>query len=182
MRKLVLKMSMTLDGFVCGPNGELDWPDVDDARATAWTMESLRETDFHVVGARTYAEMAAYWPTSDGPFAESMNTVPKIVFSRSGKVERSGFKDEPRIAMDLRGEIVRLKREEGNVLLAHGGATFAQELVASGLVDEFRLLVHPIAIGTGKALFSKVSSMQTLQLVRAIPFENGAIAQIYRYA
>lgn len=180
MRKLVLKMSMSLDGFVSGPNGELDWlPDDDDPGATEWTMESLRETDLHLVGAHTYGDMAQYWPVSTGPFAESMNTVPKVVFSRSGKFERGDWV-EPQILADLRDDIMRLKQQPGKVLLAHGGAMLAQELVASELIDEYRLLVHPVAIGDGKPLFPQLKSPRNLRLVRSIPFASGSIAIVYR--
>ena len=179
MRELVIKMSISLDGFVCGPKGELDWiPDEDDASSEEWTLESLRETALHVVGANTYGEMANYWPTSDGAFAESMNSIPKVVFSRSGQFKRGSW-GEPQVATDLR-DIQQLKRQGTGVLLAHGGAMFAQELVAAGLVDEYRLLVHPVAIGNGKPLFSRVASPLNLRLVRSITFDSGAIACVYR--
>ena len=83
MRKLILKMSMSLDGFVAGPNGEADWifrSQSDDSRA--WTVESLWQAGLHAMGSRTYHDMASYWPTATDLFAAPMNEIPKIVFTR----------------------------------------------------------------------------------------------------
>jgi dihydrofolate reductase len=81
LREVILKMSMSIDGFVGGPNGEIDWlfPTMDE-EATAWTVENLREAGVHVMGSRTFRDMAAYWPTSMEPFAAPMNEIPKVYF------------------------------------------------------------------------------------------------------
>ena len=85
MRKLILKMSVTIDGFVGGPNGELDWIfQTLGEDATAWTMDHLSQAGAHLMGRRTFHDMAAYWPSSTVAFAAPMNDIPKIVFSRKG--------------------------------------------------------------------------------------------------
>src|SRR5580698_354436 len=84
-RKLVLKMSVSLDGFVAGPNGEADWvfrTSGDDS--TEWVASTLREAGAHMMGSRSYYDMAAFWPFSDTPFTAPMNDIPKIIFSRAG--------------------------------------------------------------------------------------------------
>jgi len=87
MRKLVLKMSITLDGFVGGPNGEIDWilRDAND-QVIDWLLDTLGEASLHLMGSRTFKDMAAWWPTSDEPLAKPMNEIPKAVFSRTGNI------------------------------------------------------------------------------------------------
>jgi dihydrofolate reductase len=210
-RQLVLKMSVSLDGFVSGPNGEIDWvfrTSGDDSRE--WVVDTLRDADAHLMGSRSYYDMAAFWPFSDLPFAAPMNDIPKIMFSSKGKDgarldrvtraladarENAGQPDagpsvavlqswaEPTVASgDLVEEILRLKAQQGNFILAHGGARFAQSLAASGLVDEYRLAIHPVVLGQGLPLFSGVRSPVDLQLVSATNFSSGAMGAIYRPA
>lgn len=192
MRQLILQMSMSIDGFVAGPNNELDWisASLDDGTA-AWTMESLKQAGVHVMGGNTFRDMAAYWPSSTEPFAIAMNDMPKAVFSRTGssgsgegvsaEAEKS-WREARMLHGDLREEIERLKQEEGKDMLAHGGASFAQSLVREGLVDEYRLLVHPIALGSGKSLFAHLRERRELTLLQAIRFPRGAVIHVYRPA
>ncbi|HVX97953.1 MAG TPA: dihydrofolate reductase family protein [Polyangia bacterium] len=204
-RRLILKMSMSLDGFVGGPNGEIDWLFRSmDAEATAWTVETLWRAGAHLMGGRTFRDMAAFWPTSAEPFAAPMNEIPKVVFSRGGAAAagttqaltdaraRAGAAAVPASAAegnwatarlatgDLADEIARCKREPGRDLLAHGGASFAQSLVERGLVDEYRLLVHPVVLGRGLPLFARLAAPADLALVEARTFPGGAIAHVYR--
>src|SRR5678815_5043895 len=87
MRKLVLQMQVTVDGFVCGLDGELDWvfKTMDEA-AGAWIVEHIRRAGMHAMGRRTYHDMAAHWPTSTEVYAAPMNEIPKVVFSKSGNL------------------------------------------------------------------------------------------------
>ncbi len=208
MRRLILKMSMSVDGFVGGPRGELDWlfRSMDD-EAAAWTVGIIREAGLHIMGSRTFRDMAAYWPSSSEPFAPPMNEIPKVVFTshdrpRAGDTEGTtrGLADARAQAPQARGgppateswatarvaagdlseEIVRLKEEPGKAILAHGGASFARSLVASGLVDEYQLLVHPVVLGRGLPLFSHLIQPLDLVLVETRPFARGAVAHVYR--
>lgn len=209
MRNLVLKMSITLDGFVAGPKGELDWIfRTMDETAAEWTVENVWQAGVHIMGSRTYYDMAAYWPYSTEVFAASMNEIPKVIFSRKGlakgakkKLTTKALKDasaqgtgktkpsdailagwtNPRVVTgDLAEGIAKLKKEPGKDIMAHGGAGFARSLVKLGLVDEYRLLVHPVALGKGLALFGALSKPRDLKLASAIPFGGGAVAHIYR--
>ncbi len=85
-RKLVLKMSVSLDGFVAGPNGEVDWifRTSGGGDSTEWVLNTLRGAGVHIMGSRSYYDMAAFWPFSDMPIAPPMNDIPKIIFSRKG--------------------------------------------------------------------------------------------------
>jgi dihydrofolate reductase len=208
MRRLILKMSMSADGFVGGPNGEMDWLfRTMDAEATAWTVATLWEAGVHIMGSRTFRDMAAYWPSSSEPFAPPMNQIPKVVFSSHGRLAVGAAEGTTRALKDARAQsphrreddaateswaaarfvagevaesIAELKQEGGKDILAHGGASFAQSLIARGLVDEYRLLVHPVVLGRGLPLFSGLARPLDLALVDARPFPRGAIAHIYR--
>jgi dihydrofolate reductase len=184
MRRLVLQMQVSVDGFVGGPNGELDWifaSTSDDA--TAWIVDHLWQAGVHIMGSRTYQDMAAHWPTSTEPYAAPMNEIPKVVFSTRAKGLLEPEWAPSRLARaPLAEEVARLKQQSGKEILAHGGAGFARSLVRLKLVDEFRLLVHPVALGRGLSLFSEVAKPLDLSLVSATSFESGTVAHIYRPA
>jgi dihydrofolate reductase len=132
MASLVLKMSISLDGYVAPPDGSGGWKLAgrsDDARD--WVVETVSNAGAHLVGAATYTEWAAYLPSASGPFAEPMNEIPKVVFSNS---LRSADWGETTIAAgDLADAITRLKQDRsGGYLLAQGGTRFARSLVETG--------------------------------------------------
>ncbi|HEX3653324.1 MAG TPA: dihydrofolate reductase family protein [Rhizomicrobium sp.] len=203
MRKLVLKMSMSLDGFVCGPNNEMDWMFSSSGRNSGeWTVEFLRQAGLHIMGARTFKDMAAWWPHSDEIFAPVMNEIPKAVFSRAGlshvattealqdaqrhrplkgvvSPHARTWKEAEVVTGELAAEINRLKQQDGKFIVAHGGASFAQSLVTTGLIDEYRLLIHPVAIGVGKPLFGKLAAPLRLKLQETRSFGNGVVALIH---
>lgn len=212
-RKLVLKMSVSLDGFVAGPDGEIDWIfRTSGGDSMEWVLDTLREAGVHIMGSRSYHDMAAFWPYSDMPLAPPMNEIPKVIFSRTGirdgtradwtlpalaeakarNAERHGVTPtaavlrswaEPAVACgDLAEEILRLKEQPGNFILAHGGARFARSLVASGLIDEYRLGIHPVVLGRGQPLFSGLRSPVDLRLVSATNFESGVVGAVYQPA
>jgi dihydrofolate reductase len=197
MRDLILGMSMSLDGFLAGPNDESDWifstgsPD-----GKAWKLSSISTAGVHIMGSRSFAVMASHWPYSNDPFATPMNEIPKVVFARSGrpafgpapanpKAEPSAetlasWRDARVAPGPLADEIGRLKREDGKPIFAHGGAAFAQSLARADLVDEYRLTVHPVALGRGKPLFGTLEARSALALVECARFDGGAIGLVYR--
>jgi len=130
------------------------------------------------MGGTTYQEMAAYWPRSTEPYAAAMNDIPKIGFSRT-LTEASW--PTTRIARgDLAAEIAALKLEPGGDVIAHGGASFAAALAARGLIDEYCLVIQPVAVGGGQALFSELSAPLRLELVDARSFTCGVVVHVYR--
>lgn len=203
MRRLVLKMSMTLDGYVGGPAGEIDWiMRTLNHESTSWIEETLWQAGAHLVGRRTYADMVSYWPTSTEPLAAPMNAIPKVVFSRSGRTAYepttalrnatdaqreaglpllgtpANWDDTRVLSGDLSEQITALKAESGKDLLAHGGASLAQSLVRLGLIDEYRLLVHPTVLGSGMALFDGATPFD-LKLANCTSFASGIHALVY---
>jgi dihydrofolate reductase len=208
VRELILKMSMSLDGFVASADNGLKWIFSGDDEAIAWSVETVRNASLHVMGSRTFHDMAAFWPTSTDVFAPPMNQIPKAVFSRQGSAvltsanTTTGLNDaradagrgqskklqpgaeswaQAYVASgDLADEMARLKAQDGKPIIAHGGASFARSLVAAGLVDQYALLVHPVALGNGMPIFSGLAAPRRFKLVNAKAFPKGAMAQIYR--
>jgi len=204
---------MSLDAFVAGPQGEIDWIfGTTDDRSAAWTVDTISKAGLHIMGSKTFHDMASWWPTSNEPFAPPMNEIPKAVFTRGGftgadpakvtQAVKDALKNRkekggqiaatpagadswahPRIFKgDLADSIRRLKSESGKDIVAHGGAGFAQSLVATGLIDEYALMVHPVALGKGLPLFTSLPQQLKLRLVEIKSFPAGSAAHIYRQA
>jgi dihydrofolate reductase len=130
------------------------------------------------MGRVTYEEMASVWPTSTSEFARPMNEIPKVVFSKT--LQRADWPGTRIASGDLAEEIGRLKREPGNDLIAYGGATLDQVLSRLGLVDEYRLMVQPAALGAGLPLFKDLPAPLQLELVDATTYPTGLAIHIYR--
>lgn len=197
MRDLILKMSISIDGFVSDPDGRNGWMFGTDQEAKAWSVETLWSTGLHIMGSRTFRDMAAYWPTSTDMFAPPMNRIPKAVFSRQGPAILTNDGNAANGQMQpgaeswaetyvasgsLAEEIADLKARDGKPIIAHGGVGFARSLVAEGLVDQFILLVAPVALGKGLPLFSGLAAPKRLKLLSSRAFPGGAVAQVYRAA
>jgi len=183
MRKLVLSMGVSLDGLVARPGrfGAGGWglPPEDPAlkdRKLGW----MQDVGLHVMGRNTYQEMAEFWPVSDDAYAAPMNEIPKVVFSRT--LERAEWADSRIARGDLAQEIAELKREPGKDMLAWGGAAFAQSLTRLGLVDEYRLVMQPVALGQGLPLFKDLTAPLRLELVDAQTYNTGAALHVYHPA
>jgi dihydrofolate reductase len=173
MRRVVLKMHVSLDGYVGPLDEDAEWVmrDIDD-EITQWEIdEVLWQAGTHVMGRSTYEEMAATWPGSDSRFAPPMNEIPKVVFS---KTLTSADWPETRIASgDLAEEVARLKDEPGKDVLVHGGSKLVTALNAAGLIDQYRVIVHPVALAGGDRLFG---ARTDLKLVDSRTFGTGAVA------
>lgn len=178
MRKLVLQMSMTLDGYVASDREHPGMGVSEDAELVRWKLDRVSKAGAHLMGRVTYQEMASHWPHSSSPYAAPMNDIPKVVFSKT-LIDASW--SVTRIARgDLAEEIAGLKEEAGGDLIAYGGARFAASLAARGLVDEYCLPIQPLAVGRGQALFAELSSVLHLDLVEARSFACGVVVHIYR--
>jgi dihydrofolate reductase len=179
MRRLILQTSLSIDGYVAALDGSHPWNDGGgDEAVKRWILDSVWAAGAHLMGRVTYEEMAAVWPTSTSEYAQPMNEIPKVVFSKTLK-----HADWPgtRIADgDLGQEIGRLKREPGNDLIAYGGATFDQALSRLGLVDEYRLMIQPAALGAGLPLFKDLAAPLHLELVEATTYATGLAIHVYR--
>jgi dihydrofolate reductase len=130
----------------------------------------------HVVGAATYAAWAGYWPGAPGPFAKAMNEIPKVVVSNS--LTSADWGETEIAAGDLAETITRLKQERSSdgYLLAQGGAQFARSLVQTGLIDEYRLVIHPVVLGAGQRIFTAPLTMESMSTA---VFSGGAVAHVF---
>jgi dihydrofolate reductase len=176
MASLVLKMSISLDGYVAPTDGSPNWIAAggsDDA--VRWNVETVSGARVHLMGSTTYAVMAGHWPNDSGPFAKPMNEIPKVVFSDS--MTSADWSDTTIVSGDLSEAIRRLKQEHSDgYLLVHGGARFARSLVETGLIDEYRLLVHPAVLGAGERIFSAPLAVKPTSTV---VFSGGVVAHVF---
>ena len=180
MRRLILQTSISIDGYVAALDRSHPWNDGGggDEAAKRWILDSVQAAGAHLMGRVTYEEMASVWPTSTSVYARPMNEIPKVVFSKT--LQRADW-PETRIARGgLAEEVGRLKREPGNDLIAYGGATLDQALSRLGLVDEYRLMVQPAALGAGLPLFKDLDAPLRLDLVEATTYSTGLAIHIYR--
>jgi dihydrofolate reductase len=178
MRRVALQMGMSLDGYVASDREHPGVAVPEDAELISWKIDRLAEAGAHLMGRTTYQEMAAYWPRSKEPYAALMNDIPKIVFSRT---LGEGSWPTTRIARgDLAEEIAALKEEPGGAVIVHGGASFAAALAARGLIDEYCLVIQPVAVGSGQALFAELSAPLRLELIEARSFTCGVVVHVYR--
>ncbi|WP_273463574.1 dihydrofolate reductase family protein [Sandarakinorhabdus limnophila] len=179
-------MFVSLDGFVSSGTDNEDWifRSGDDA-TDAWVVAQLDQAGLIAMGSRSFGDMAQYWPTAESPFAAVMNATPKLVFSRSRPAapDADGSWANPFVASgELTETVAHWKAQHGGDIRVLGGAQFAQALAASGLVDEFQLMICPVALGSGVALFAGLPRPLDLQLVSAQQFNGGAMALVYRPA
>ena len=179
MRRVVLQMGVTLDGYVAGPGGEGDWglpPEHPDVRA--WKVASLDRVGTHIMGRVTYEQMAAYWPDATGDYAAFMNKLPKVVFSAT--LPAAGWAGTRIARGDLATEIAALKAEPGGEIMAYGGAAFVQALSGHRLIDEYRLVILPVALGAGLPLFKDLPRPLRLDLADSRSFSDGTIINVYQ--
>jgi dihydrofolate reductase len=179
MRRLILQTGISIDGYVAAVDRSHPWDDgggSDDVKQ--WILESVRNAGAHLMGRVTYEEMASAWPGSSSDFAKPMNEIPKVVFSKT--LKRAEWAETRIASGDLAEEVKRLKAEPGNDLIAYGGARLDQSLTRLGLVDEFRLMVQPAALGAGLPLFKDLPQPLQLELVEATTYPTGLAIHIYR--
>ena len=182
-RAVVLQISaISLDGFIALEHTAFDEraSELVDPQRDQWMVDSINRADVHIMGRSTYEAMARWWPDSTEIFAEPMNRIPKVVFSRS--LPAASWGPGTRIARgELGAEIAALKAAPGSgEVLAHGGARFDQSLAAADLVDEYRMIVYPFVIGSGTALFGGVTEPRQLELIEVVEFPSGCLAMVYR--
>jgi dihydrofolate reductase len=180
MRDVILYMSMSLDGFVDGDREHPGTAIPEDAELAQWKLERVREAGAHLMGRVTYQQMSSYWPHSEDPYAAPMNDLPKVVFSRTLGDAEATWADTRVARGDLASEIATLKAQPGPDVIVWGGARLAGALAAADLIDEYRLLIQPLVLGQGRALFDQLPGSRHLDLVEATAFPGGVVVHVYR--
>jgi dihydrofolate reductase len=185
MRKVIYSMTVSLDGFIAGPSGEIDWSAPDEERHR-FHNEQTREIGAHFCGRRLYEEML-YWETADEnpsaaeyelEFARIWNDLPKVVVSKTLETVAGNA----RLVRDgVAEEVARLKAQPGKDL-AVGGAGLAATFIELGLVDEYRLFVSPVVLGDGTPYFPALEERIDLELVETRTFASRVVYMRYRRA
>ena len=182
MRDVVLCMSMSVDGFVGSDRAHPGTTIPEGPELTEWKLDRVRRAGAHLMGRTTYQEMSSFWPQSDEQFAAPMNEIPKVVFSRTLTDDEASWPVTRVARGELADEIAAIKGESGPDVIVWGGGRLAGALAAADLIDEYRLLIQPMALGTGRPLFDQVTDPKRLELVEAQPFPSGIVVHIYRRA
>jgi dihydrofolate reductase len=182
MRKLKLQVQMSADGFVAGPEGQLDWMTFDMGDDLLAFVNHLTDTSDTILMGRKMTEgFVKYWehvltqPSSpEYEFAEKMVRLPKVVFSRTVKrIEGKNVRVENGPLVD---SVNRLKSQAGKDIIVYGGATFVSSLIENRLIDELNLFVNPTAIGNGMRIFSQRTP---LTLLRSVAYSSGIVVDSY---
>ncbi len=185
MRNLLVFNQISLDGFIADKNGDMQWAHKDDAEWRAFTEENASGGGELLFGRVTYDLMASYWPTpmalkANRAVAERMNSLPKVVFSRTMK--KPAWNNTRLVQGDITAAVRKLKAEPGSGMVILGSASIVSQLAPEGLIDEYQLVVNPIALGEGKGMFAGIAERLCFQLVNVRAFRNGNVLLRYRPA
>lgn len=188
MRKLIISMNVTLDGFMSGPDCELDW------HFKSWTQEmgdtlcsELAKADTILLGRVTYNAMAKYWPAKvadptcrgeDFAFANMMNSYTKIVFSKT--ITSTQWNNSKLADGNPEDQINLLKKKPGKDIIVYGSGRLVSSLIKSALVDEYQLWLHPVVLGKGKPLFKNLQSRVYMKMVKIKTFSSGVAVLYYQ--
>ena len=160
MRKLKLQVQISIDGYIAGPNGEMDWMVWDwDEELKNYVKEITEPVDCIVLGRKLAQGFIPYWasnPEQEG--ADKLNSTQKVVFTKTLENRTRRFRVDNTILAkgDLVDEITNLKNQDGKDIIVYGGATFVSALIKEGLIDEYHLFINPTAIGNGMAIFKEL--------------------------
>jgi dihydrofolate reductase len=182
MRKLVTYTMVSLDAYFTDANGDMSWAHKKDPEWQAFVSENASGGGQLLFGRVTYDLMASFWPT---PFAaqsnpivvERMNSLPKIVFSRT--LDKASWNNTTLVTGDLTTEVRKLKREPGPNMTIMGSGSIVAQLADAGLIDEYQIVVSPLVLGNGRTPFEGVKKKLPLKLTHSRAFGNGNVVLCY---
>jgi dihydrofolate reductase len=187
MGRIVVTEFVSLDGVMEDPGGSENF------KHGGWSFEIPRgdegnkfkldetvESEALLLGRVTYEGFAAAWPTREGEFADKFNSMPKYVVSST--LEKPDWNNSTVLKGDVAEEVAKLKREHGGDIVVHGSARLVQTLIELGLVDELRLMVYPVVLGSGKRLFGETSDKKPLRLVDSKVVGDGVSILVFEPA
>jgi dihydrofolate reductase len=185
LRKLKLQVQMSVDGYIAGPNGEMDWLVWNwDDKLKEYVNGLTESVDTILLGRKMTEGFISYWSDvmtkPDDPwyaFAKRMIEIPKVVFTKT--LNKSQWVNTDIATGDLTDEVNKLKRREGKDIIVYGGASFDSSLIKAGLIDEFHLFVNPAAIGNGMTIFKDLNEMLKFTLAKSITFDCGVVLLRY---
>ena len=185
MSKIIVFNHVTLDGYFVDMNGDMSWAHKNDAEWNAFVADNAKGDATLLFGRITYELMAGFWPTPSAiesmpVVAESMNSMPKIVFSRT--LDQALWNNTKLVKGDLAAEVRKMKKEPGNDMVIMGSGRIVSQLAQEGLIDEYEVVVNPIVLGKGRTMFEGVKEKLNLKLTKTRAFGNGNVFLCYESA
>lgn len=187
MRKLIAFNHISLDGYFVDGSGDFRWASKgsDDPEFSAFVAENASGGGELVFGRVTYSLMASYWPTPIADqhmpeVAKAMNASPKVVFSRT--LDKAEWNNTRLLKGDLAAEVRKLKEEDGPGMCVLGSGTIVSQLAAAGLIDEYQVVLDPVALGSGRSMFDGIPTPLSLKLTKTRVFKNGKVFLCYEPA
>jgi len=184
MRKLIVFNHITLDGYFVSADGDFSWAHSgnDDPEYSAFVAENASGGGQLLFGRVTYELMASYWPTPiadqhDPVVAAAMNRMPKVVFSRT--LDQALWSNTRLVKGDIVPEIRRMKDEPGPGMAILGSGSIVAQLALEHLIDEYQMMMDPVALGKGRTLFDGIKEKLTLKLTKTRTFRNGKVYLCY---
>jgi dihydrofolate reductase len=185
MPKLVTYNMVSLDGYFTDANGDMSWAHKKDPEWQAFVSENASGGGQLLFGRVTYDLMASFWPTpiaaqSNPIVVERMNSLPKIVFSRT--LDQASWNNTTLVKGDLTTEVRKLKREPGPNMTIMGSGSIVAQLADAGLIDEYQIVVSPLVLGSGRTLFEGVKRKLPMKFTKSRAFGNGNVVLCYEPA
>lgn len=187
MRKLIVFNHVSLDGYFADANGSMSWAKTrkDDAEWNAFVEQNASGNGPLLFGRKTYDLMRQYWPTPmakqhDAAIADRMNTLPKVVFSKT--LNEASWSNTKLVRDGLAGEVRRMKQDSGDGMTILGSGTLVAQLADAGLIDEYHVVVNPVALGKGRTMFEGMTKQLALKPTKSRSFGNGCVYLVYEPA
>jgi dihydrofolate reductase len=187
MRKLILSMQVSLDGFIEGPNGDMSWLHKDDKEQWQDLFEMLQSVDLFLLGRVMFPDYRNYWKQAltnpqaspnEVAYAQLAEKTKHIVFSAT--MDEPAWENTQIINGDVAEEIAKLKKQPGKDIQVVGGARLAATVIEAGLVDKYRLIINPVIIGSGKSFFRDQRSKHLLELTGTKLLASGVMIARYK--
>ena len=188
MKKVILQEFVSVDGLASGPNDSVDFVPASNQGDQGFgqrQMEFLDSIDTILLGRVTYEMFAGHWPNvppgPDRPFADKLNAIPKVVFSRTlDRAPWGSYPDAKLVTTSATKEVAQLRQGSGKDMVIWGSLSLAQSLMGEGLIDEYQLIVCPVVLGTGRTLFPEKKDSVTMKLLTTKSFERGSVLLAYK--
>jgi dihydrofolate reductase len=182
MRRLSAFEQVSLDGFFVDAKGDMSWAHKQDREWSEFAAGNAGGGGTLLFGRVTYEMMASFWPTPaakqmNAAVAEGMNTMPKVVFSRT--LEKASWKNTRLVKGDLEAEVRKMKSASGPGMVILGSGSIVSQLAKAGLIDEYQIVVNPIVLGKGRTLFETVDRRIGLKRTKTRAFGNGNVVLFY---
>ena len=181
MRKVIVSNYVSLDGFIAGPDGEIDWF-VWDEEMAKYSRDLLYSIDTLLFGRVTYELMAGYWPAASPPsedqvIIDAMNNLPKVVFSRT--LDRADWTNTTLVKEINKKHILQMKQQPGMDMVIFGSGSIVSTFAQLGVIDEYRIIVNPVVLGRGKPLFKDIRDRINLRLLKTKTFSSNGNVVLY---